>query len=203
MKWYEPIECSNAVKNPFVANESNLEQEGYDEWDFRVGKLINKWENTVWIRATDNAHDGDPDDVLQHLLCLPIYSVRLRHALEEGGVRGIQYLPLKVYRPNDEEIKGFALINILNMVPGLDMEKSDYDVYPEDYFLSERRGHVRNIRRTVLKDDIVRGYDIIRLKEFKVAIYVSERFKEIFEKHRFTGYDFHQTGYAFWEDPPS
>jgi hypothetical protein len=190
MKWYFLIRCDNTVENPLITGKANLK--GFDEWDFARGKLIENWDNTAWFRAEEPEDDGDPDDVLQNHLGLPIYSKRLRAALEKGGIRGIQYLPVHIFRPNGALIEGFAIANILNLISALDFDESDYDVFPNDYFLLERRGLVRGVRKSVLKGDRLQNYDIIRLAEFELNIYTSEQFKEIFNKNNFTGYSFHE-----------
>jgi len=42
----------------------------------------------------------------------------------------------------------------------------------------------------VLKREKLVGFDVIRLKEHKLSFFVSEKFKYVFEKNKFTGYSF-------------
>lgn len=190
MKWFWVVDCDNTVKNPFVADSEDLK--GVNEWDLCIGKSMRDWDAAAWFQAKKPKNDGNPDDILQNALGLPIYSARLQNALKKSGVRGIQYLPIKVLRPNGSLIDGFAIANILNLIPALDLEKSDYDLFPNDYFLPERRGQFRAIRKAVLRRASLSEHDIIRLKEFELNIYVSERFKKVFEEGKFTGYSFHE-----------
>lgn len=192
MRWYWVVECDNTVADPLVTDSDNLEALGFDEWDFREGHRIDNWFTSLFVKAQEPENDGDPDDVLQTHLGIPIYSGRLRVALEQANINGIQYLPIKVLRPNGEQIKGFSIANILHLVPALDLDKSDYDVYPDDYFLPERRGLVSGVRKGVLKANELENHDIIRLKKYEVRIYISEKFKDVFEKNSFTGYSFHE-----------
>lgn len=198
MRWYWVVECDNTVSDPLVTDSDNLETLGFDEWDFRKGIRIdiNTWPTSVFVKALNSEDDGEPDDVLQTHLGIPIYSERLRIALEEANIAGIQYLPLNVLRPNGEAINGYSIANILNLAPALDLDKSDYDVYPDDYFLPERRGLVSGVREGVLKADKLENCDIIRLEEYKVKIYASKKFKEVFENNNFTGYSFHEVKVA-------
>jgi len=189
-KWYDPLECDNTVKNPFIADSEDLK--GVDELDLVRGQLIENWDETAWFKSSKPKLCGNPDDVLQNALGLPIYSARLRKTLDKAGVTGIQYLPVGVFRSNNSLIKGFAIANILSLLPAMDFDKSDYDLYEEDYFLLERRGKVRGIRKPVLRSIVIEGYDVFRLKEFNRYIIVSERFRNIFIANGFTGYSFHQ-----------
>ena len=48
------------------------------------------------------------------------------------------------------------------------------------------------IRIFVSKKKNLEGYDIIRLKEYKQSFFVSEKFKNIFQSNKFTGYSFRE-----------
>jgi hypothetical protein len=182
LNWYHPIPCDNTVKNPYVADAVDLK--GHDEWDFCKGIPVDNWDSDIWFQAKEVQNDGEPDDVLQNLLGLPIYSKRLQMALINEGINRIQYLPVKVLRPDNSEIEGFAIANILDLIPSLDWERSKYELR------QNRPGEVRYISYMVLKHQSIQGYDIFRMKELKLYIIVSEKFKTVFEKNRFTGYSF-------------
>lgn len=189
MKWYHVIRYGNPVDNPYVAGTGDLI--GVEEEDLWSGKPMANWHEAAWIKAETPEDDGEPDDTLQSYLHPPIYSARLRQALEAMGITGIQWLPIHVLRPDGTEIPGYAIANIVNLVEGaLDLERSDYDVYPPDYFLPERVGKVRGIRIPVLRAEKLKGLDIVRLAEARAAFYVSERFKDAFEQAGCTGHSF-------------
>lgn len=191
MKWYDGIDCDNAVANPYVADTGDLM--GVEQWELWSGKTMAHWNETAWIQARKPGNDGDPDDALQSYLSPPIYSARLRQALEAAGITGIQWLPLHVLRPDGTEIPGYAIANIVNLVEGaLDLERSDYDVYPPDYFLPERVGKISGLRIPVLRAEKILGLDIFRPAEYVVSFYVSERFKQAFEKAGCTGHSFRE-----------
>jgi hypothetical protein len=189
MKWYKLILHDTTVANPYVADTGNLE--GVAEDDLWSGISIANWKETAWVQASTQADDGDPDDALQTFLRPPVYSTRLRNALRNAHIEGIQYLPLQVLRPDGSKILGYSIVNVLNIVTGaIDLERSDFDVYPMDYFLSERVGKVRAIRNPVLFEKKLFGKDIVRLGEYTSSLFVSEKFKIIFEAGGFTGHSF-------------
>lgn len=189
MKWFRVIHYGNPVTNPYVANIGDLK--GIDENDLWRGFPIPAWNEDSWIQAKKPENDGTPDDTLQTYLHPPIYSLRLRQALSEYGIGGIQYLPLHVLRPDASEIPGYAIANIINLVDGaLDLERSQYEVFPQDYFLSGRIGKLRALRVPVLRKEKLEGFNIVRLSEYKSPFYVSERFKTAFEDAGCTGHSF-------------
>lgn len=195
VRWFWPVASDNTVDDPYVGDLADLD--GFEEGDLDCGKYIEKWTPNASIRATQSTNDGEPDDVLQTCLSVPVYSRRLRSAIEEAGIAGIQYLPVMVFRPDGTRIGGYSIANLLNVVPALDLDKSDYDVYPDDYFLPQRRGQISGIRKAVLRRSALKDLDVIRLAEFVVDIYVSDRFKTIFERGKFAGYSFRGSG-EFW-----
>jgi hypothetical protein len=195
VKWYWVVSCDQTVDDPVVADCADLK--GFDEAALLNGQPLDSWDASAWFQATNPEDDGTPDDVLQNHLGLPIFSQRLRNALEEAGIRDIQYLPVTVIRPDGHRLTGFSIGNVLRLVPALDLQKSDYDVFPQDYFLPTRRGMVQGIRRAVLLGHALNEYDVIRLKEFKRGLYVSERFTSVFGAGRFTGYSFHEVPVSF------
>ena len=189
MKWYWTVSCDNTVATPFVGDQGDL---GLDESLLRTGRLVETWPGTAWVRAHSQQQDGEPDDVLQTLFALPIFSARLRTALQHAGIEGVEYLPIRVYRPNGDAIFGFSIANILSCVEALDLRLSDFQRLPDDYFLPERRGWIRSISKPVLVRSVLEGLDVIRLSCFPPSVYVSERFVRVFEDGRFTGYSFHE-----------
>jgi len=192
MKWFQPIECDNTVKNPLVCNNDNLEQYGFQEDDFIIGKRIKDWRDVISFRATDKKHDGKPDDVLQNHLMLPIYSDRLTSELMKEEINGIQYLPIRVLRPKNNEIKGFAIANIINFVEAFNYKKSDYTRFEDDFPNPTVRGKIAMVDNFVLYKNKLVGMDIIRLKDYNQRIFISENVKTIFDKNNFTGYSFRE-----------
>jgi hypothetical protein len=190
MSWYWVISNSNTRHEPFVADAGDLD--GLEDWMLGECRLIQQWSGKAVVRASCRENDGDPDDCLQNLFALPIFSDRLRNALDRAEIEGIQYLPIHVQRPNMIEIEGYCIANILNCVEALDLTYSDYEMYPEDYFLPERRGQMHSLRRVVLKSKPLTGYDIVRLAEYTEKIYVSRRFRDVFFKNGFSGYSFRE-----------
>lgn len=189
MKWFDlTLYGDTAEKGHYMSSKGDLQ--GYKNWHFTMAKKIENWDGTAWLKSVERYFDGSPTDVLGNDYALPIYSQKLRDALDKAGITGIQYLPIKVYHRNGDEIKGYAIANILNIVPALDLSKSDYQVYPNDHFLPERRGKVRYVGKFVLKKSKLNGYDVIRLVDYDVVELVSSRFKEAFEKAKCNGYTF-------------
>src|SRR5690606_37185951 len=127
---------------------------------------------------------------LQNHLMLPIFSLSLIAELNKAAIRGIQYLPIKVLKSNNESVNGFHIANILHSIEALDKQRSDYFLFREDFPNPSVRGKIAGITKYVLQKEKLLGFDIIRLKDYKQRFFVSERFKDVFEKNKFTGYSF-------------
>jgi hypothetical protein len=192
MKWYHPFECDNTVKHPFVCDYDNLEENGFSEWDFMAGKKIKNWKDTIIFQAKKKKNNGDPDDALQNHLMLPIYTSRFINTLNKAKISGIQYLPITLFRTNGDNLNGFCIANFLNFVEALDLKKSDYDRFSDDFVNPNVRGKISGIRKYVLLAEKVKGLDIVRIKDYDQAFFVSEKFKQLFEENNFTGYSFRE-----------
>lgn len=188
MKWYWVVQNDRAVADPLVVDADDLR--GLDPERLFDGKPVDEWNDGATLLSTSREGDGQPDDALQnHLNCL-VFSNRLRTALEDAQVKGFQFLPVRVFTSTGTRINGFSVANIIERRRALCPEKSDYDVFPVDYFLKERRGRIRALRRATLFANALRDTDAFRLDEYPQRAYVSERFVRIFDGERCTGLSF-------------
>jgi hypothetical protein len=192
MKWFKPYECDNTVKNPFVCDYSNIDEYGYSKWDLLKGEAIKDWDDTIIFQSEKRKNDGNPDDVLQNHLGIPIYSERLITALNINNITGIQYLKIKVLRSDNTSMDGFCVINFLNFVEAFDYDKSDYDRFSDDFPNPNVRGKISGVRKFILHKEKLNNFDIIRLKDYDLRYFVSEKFRKIFVDNKFTGYFFEE-----------
>jgi len=190
MKWYDVVDFDESA-HPFVADSADLK--GFDAEQFRRGRQVRSWDPNAWYRATKPEYDGEPDDILGEHLYIPVYSARLREALRSAGIGEIQYLSVKVIRPDGSEIPGYAIANILSLVPALDVaETRIVQRFPLDFPNPNVRGKIEDIRGVALRAHTLEGHDIIRLAESPLRVFVSDRFREIFRRRKLTGYAFHR-----------
>jgi hypothetical protein len=189
-KWYWLVWWDNTLENPFVSGAGDLK--GIEPDRFREGKRIDNWDESAWLSLEAVSGEGEPDDVLQNHLDLLVFSPRLQQALSQAGIGGIQYCPIRIVSLDGSEERGFAIANILNLVPALDLQCSDYDQFPRNYFAKQNRGQVRAVRRAVLRGETLNGIDILRPAEYAASVYVSELFKRAFLTANHTGFSFHE-----------
>ncbi|MDF2804186.1 MAG: uncharacterized protein K0S61_4091 [Anaerocolumna sp.] len=190
MKWYKSIECGNTVRIPFVCDSGNLEEEGYDHFFFKQGNYIADWNDKLFLKASEKRNNGNPDDALQNYMMLPIYSSRLIKELERAEIGGIQYLPIKILRIDNQTIDNFCIANFLNFIEAFDEENSKFVRFKDDFPNEKVRGKIAGVTKFVLKKEKLTGLDVIRLKEHRQSFFVSEKFKNVFEMNKFTGYEF-------------
>jgi hypothetical protein len=189
MNWYWLITGYERDDRPFyVSSEGDLD--GHEWWNFDEGNPIRDWKSLAWVKSTSARKDGPPDDGLANHFALLIFSARMRLALEKGEIKGIQYLPICVLKSDNSEYPGYSIANILDSPSALDREKSDFSVFPQDYFALEDRGRISRVRKAVLKAEALRDMHIVRLKDFPEGVYVSQHFVDIYNEHGLSGYSF-------------
>jgi hypothetical protein len=191
--WYQLIMGDeNCLEHSLLVKKRDLC--GFDPFDFEDGKLVTHWDPSRATMGSDRPdYDGDPDDLLANSSGLPIFSGRLQDALSSARVaqNDIQYLPVKIYTSTGVEIEGFAIANIIARIPALNYEAStllDLDATKIDPLTGKR--DVRGIGTAALVSEQMRSHDMIRLTEFFPSIFVSERFKRVFEDNQCTGTTF-------------
>lgn len=101
-------------------------------------------------------------------------------------------MKIKVLNFDNCIIDGFCIINFLNFIEALDYEKSEYDKFSIDFPNPNVRGKIAGVKKFVLKRDKLNNFDIIRLKDYDLRYFVSEKFKKLFEDNKFTGYSFEE-----------
>lgn len=190
MKWYQPIECSNTVKKPLICDLSNLEEFGYHEDDFKSGSIIAQWSDSVYMKASLKKYDGDPDDVLQNVYMIPVFSQIIKEALDGEGVCGMQLLPIKIFDINSTFRGVFFIANITNFTDAFDYANSEYNRFDANFPNPNVRGSIAGVTKFVLLKDKLNGLDVIRLKDYNQRFFFSERIVNLFEGHGFTGYSF-------------
>ena len=190
MKYFEIFECERAVKDPMVC-VTNLEDLKININRFRICKEFTSGENIKFFAKTEKS-DGTPDDFLQNTEMVPIFSPRMREAIEEAGITGIQYIPIEVEHYNKEKLEGYCIANVLNSVPdALDIDKTIFWNRKSD------NGRLNVYVPSIKSEKVPDNMDIFRLKyderfvtEYSTFIVVSERFKSIIAKNKFTGIGF-------------
>ncbi|REJ90176.1 MAG: hypothetical protein DWQ34_06580 [Planctomycetota bacterium] len=165
-KWYRFRFRGDEHRGPntYYADEDDLR--GVDYMHLKMGRWQANWDTDASLRASPEC-DGDLEDVLENVLVLPVFSARLREALEREGLGNgaIQYLPVRVFHHDGEEIPGYAIANIINMVDARD----------------------RDARTLTLRAAALEGHDIARLTDRFPPVLVSQRFADFFRECGFTG----------------
>jgi hypothetical protein len=192
MRWYRPVPCDKTVEKPTVCDTSYIEKYGYTKESFLTGELLNAWENKIFYAVTQKECDGEPDDVLQNVDMIPVFSLELISQIRDVGIGGFQFLPIMIVGFDSKIINGFHIANVVNFIEAFNYKFSDYSYWPKDFPNENIRGKLKPARKYVLNKKSLNGFDVIRLAEMKRAYFVSEKFKRLFETNEFTGYSFQE-----------
>lgn len=79
--------------------------------------------------------------------------------------------------------KQYWLLNIVGLRDCMDYDKSDYSTYNHNGFINE-------IKNLVVREEKINAFDIFRLKDKPVNIFVTESIKLKMEELKFEGIDF-------------
>jgi hypothetical protein len=174
----------------YVSSRGDLD--GHEWRRFEEGRPIQGWNCRAWIQSTSPERDWPADDGLANHFSLLIFSERLRIALDDACINGIQYLPIRVLKSDDTEYTGYSIANIMNEISMLDRDRSTSSVFSQNCLSRETGSRFWDARQAGLKEEALRVFDIIRVSDFPEAVYVSQRIVDIWRDHKLTGYSFHK-----------
>lgn len=157
--------------------------QGFDDYALSEGEPINGWP----INGEITVKGKNPTD---YLFCplkpWLLVSKKVRTILEEQSIQGVQFLPVNVIHKSGIEIPGYSIINILQMVEGLDYENSTW-VTSEKWNVEYPQ---LNLWKIALRHEVVQNLDIFRIVESKTQIFISTRLKECLQKSGVLGFKF-------------
>jgi hypothetical protein len=138
---------------------------------------------------------GKIDDYINSYDLLPTYNTplvsnRFKNIFGELNDE-LQYFNAKIIDKKGNQNENFYLINIINILPVMDKEKSIFE-YDGD-------GDIDNIKKLFLINGGLKGHSIIRMKEHTSYIIVSEEFKNCCVKEKLKGINFMEEGYSIYK----
>ena len=166
-------------RNGVMAYHSELY--GIDMYDVTRGNHLNNWDERIIFNFTPN-DGGEFTDYICNDFGWLIVSNKSRKAFENADMTGIQYLPLNIInKDTGMALEEYYVANVCKLIEAVDMGQSEYiELMPGKYvFVS-----------FAVKEEKISDFDIFRLKENDVQIFVSEKFKNIIKSNKLTGFDF-------------
>lgn len=119
-------------------------------------------------------------DCLSSSALVPIVNDKIKHLIESIAPDDVQFIPVKVVC-TDGILSEYYYINVLNKVEGLDYKNS---------ILKEMDGVITGIKHLEYKPDIMGNHELIREKHTATFLLISEKLKNILEKHKCTNIRF-------------
>jgi hypothetical protein len=164
-----------AVHNALIASKYIFH--GFDDDILSEGKENFNWPLKMEIIVTGQ---NPTDNLFCPLKPWLLVSNKVKTALEDIRIQGIQFLPIHVVHQSGIEIPKYSILNIISMVEGLDYERSKWSTvvkwnveYPQ-----------LDILEIVINCKAVDRLDIFRITESKTQIFVSKRFKQCLENNQ-------------------
>jgi len=181
MKYYKLLlDCSN--ENDAISYCYNTH--GFEQYELKEGNLIKNWNDKITFYFDPDEGDKLTDYLVNNLGWL-IVSKKFIEVMNILKIRDIQYLPVKIVNlKNNEIINDYKVVNIINVVDGLNLESSDYSTIELD---GEK---IYSIRKYALKKNKIKDENLFKLKGDEIPIFVSNAFKDLIDKNNITGCEF-------------
>jgi len=175
-------------KEHYVSSKGDLD--GFERQHFEAGRPIQGWNCRAWIKSSSPKEDWPAQDGLANHFSLLIFSEKMRIALDDAGIYGIQYLPIRVLKSDDTEHTGYSIANIINEISILNQDRPNSPLLAKDRFGGETHSQLWNLRKPRFEEETFRVLNIVRVGDVPEAVYVSKRFVDIWHDHKLTGYSF-------------
>ncbi|GBC63468.1 hypothetical protein DENIS_4462 [Desulfonema ishimotonii] len=154
----------------------------YDEYLYRHGKLISEWNKEEMKFSTIEDYAYEFTDILRNDVDYLLFSNRLKKTLEDSEIKGAQFLEVKV-APEIPDYCPYWFVNVFHISGAFNLDESDYKLWGTP-------PRVAAVTNVILNHGPIKDIDIFRLPEFLPSVYVSEKFKKIFESNEFSGIQF-------------
>ncbi len=165
--------------DPLALFSQEEDLRGVDRWLVYKGARVERWpEEITFVVEGEHAEDY----LFSALHGWLLISERARRVFEECAISGVQFLPVRVIRKEQQvEIGPYWVLNVLHLVEALDWDHTRW-LHPERRHEDEHP--ILDIVKESLKLGSLRGIDIFRLKvkEDAGSIYISHKLKTCLER---------------------
>lgn len=170
----------------------------YDEEQNELSNNIFNQGEEIWVSKPLLFSVDKIDSYINNYDILPTYNAplvsnRLKNNFEDlENNKQIQFINVTISDQKGNINNDYYLLNVLKVVPCMDMEKSIYDIK------TYGKTAVIQIKKLYIISNGLKNYDIIRMKEKKAYIIVTKEFKKRCEAAKLKGLDFVPEGYSIY-----
>lgn len=156
----------------------------------KEGIPIDSWPKDFWFQASKAKLEGKLEDVLRTSNLVLLFSLRLRAALDESQIRGIQYLPTKVLNSKREVVADYFVAIPTHLVNPLDERLCKLRTTTLKNLDGSSSEWISSIDHLVLKRPFLADFDILKIRGYPHPTFVSERWVRVFQTGGFSGISF-------------
>lgn len=160
------------VKSALIAQDYDFR--GFNDDVLSEGHYVQNWPIDVQITVSGKK---PPDNLFCPLKPWHLVSKKVKNIFEKHDIKGVQFLRPKIVQQSGIEIQGYYILNVIEMVDGLDYEHTTW--------MTDQKWEVEypqlNIVKIALKQSSVTNKDIFRILPSKVEVIISERLKTALE----------------------
>ena len=182
MKCYKMIyDFENDDDNVIVRSDSFLDYYHYNILD---GECINDWN-----KNTKLCYSEDEGNVFTDYLAMDkgwiLVSNKFYNIMHEIIDDSVQFLNIMIEdKKTGNENSSYRVLNVTKHLNALDFDNSVYDIFEVE---DEK---IISVEKYALKKNLVENNNIFKLENEPIPVFVSEKFKQIVEENRLTGFYF-------------
>jgi len=182
MKFYKLIYDYENDDNYINCSKVNLKR--VNEYTVCNGTYVNEWEKDI-IFDYDPKEANIKTDYIGNVYGWLIVSKRFRDVTKMLIEDSIQYLDVGIRDISNKNIDiSYRIANVIDVVDAIDLKRSKYD----EFDLGDEK--VFSFEKYVLKEIVIAGHHIFKLKDDEIPTFVSEKIKNLIQVNNLIGFKF-------------
>lgn len=163
-----------------IVDEDSFE---FCRYDVELAKEDISWSNNIKIKIDEEEGNRITDYVGNDIHWF-IVTEKLKKILEEHNIGNVKFYKIDVEDKNNIMDTNLYVVNICTVVDALNLENSTYSVYKTE------KTEMLSVIKYAIDESKVEGYDLFKLENDKIPIFVSERLVKAMKKAKITGCDY-------------
>lgn len=159
-------------------------KEGESVWNFVASGIK---DSLSYIPKAEITHKGKAVNITFGDFDIFVVDEKARNCFSSEEV---QFFSIQISH-RDYSLKKYFIMTIINELACLDESLSEFDVYDKnDEIRPDLAGQYKTVYKMIVDKSKTNGLDIFRIKNYNVAVIVSENLKNKLEQHLITGVKF-------------
>ena len=163
-----------------IVDEDSFE---FYRYDVVLAKEDISWSNNIKIKIDEEEGNRITDYVCNDISWF-IVTEKLKNILEKHNIGNVKFYKIDVEDKNNIIDTDLYVVNICTVVDALNLEYSKWSIY------KTKENEMLSVEKYAINESKVEGYDLFKLENDRMPIFISERLVKAMKKAKITWCDY-------------